>query len=232
MTGDDKGHGREVLRGALGATADCVPIERFSDLTSVEQAHVAACANCEAELALWQQFEANQPSGDEGAAVQWIAAELGRRRAPQSAPAGRSRFGWFGGRAFAALAAAAILVVAIGYSVIDREPVVNTPAGDLSVYRGAALRVVEPIGDVSSAPQRLEWVPFSGAARYDLVIHEIDGTTLWSGSSTAPAIALPGSVISQLAPGRSLTWEVTARDASGAAVATSGTQRFRVVPRS
>lgn len=232
MTRQDNGRGREVLRGAMGSTAECVPVERFSNLTAGEQAHIAACANCEAEVSLWQQFEANEPSSDEGAAVQWIAAEIGRRRAPQAPAVRAPRFGWFGGRAFAALAAALIMMVAIGYSVIDREPIVKGPANDVTTYRGAALRVTGPVGDVTASPESLQWVPFSGAARYDVAIHEIDGTTIWSGTSTAATVALPRPVVSQLAPGRSLTWEVTARDSSGAIVATSGTQRFRVVPRS
>lgn len=232
MTRHDNVRGREVLQAAVGTTADCVPIERFGSLSDAERTHVSACAHCEAELSLWQQFEANEPSADEGAAVQWIAAEIARRRAPQPTAGERARFAWFGRGAFAALAAALVMMVAIGYSVIDREPSLGTTAPDTTTYRGAALRVTGPVGDLGRAPNSLQWISFSGASRYDVVIHEIDGTTIWSGSSIAPSVALPPSVVSQFAPGRSLTWEVTARDPSGAIVATSGVQKFRVVPRS
>jgi hypothetical protein len=232
MSPQDGIRGRELLQAAIGPTAECVPIERFASLSANELAHVERCAHCEAELSLWQQFEANEPSADEGAAVQWIATELARRRAPNSAAIRAPRFNWFGGRAFAALAAGLLVVVAIGYSVIDREPSIGALPGDVSTYRGSAIHVAEPVGDLTAAPERLRWLPHSAAARYDVVIHEIDGTTIWSGSSTAPEVTLPRSVITQFAPGRSLTWEVTARDPSGAIVARSGTQRFRVVPRS
>ncbi len=228
MTRQDKMRGRDVLQGAVGPTAQCVSIEKFGSMTAAEQAHVAACAHCEAEMHLWQQFDANEPSAEEGAAVQWIAAELGRRRAPQPAsPQRAGGFSWFGGRALAGLAAALIVTIGIGYAVIDREPPIGAPLGE-NAYRGATIRAIRPTGDVATAPTSLQWLPISAAAKYDVAIHEIDGTTTWTGSTTAASVTLPPSVVSQFAPGRSLTWEVTARDSSGAIVATSGVQRFRV----
>jgi hypothetical protein len=231
MNRQDRIRGREVLQAAVGSTADCVPIERFGTLTAEEQAHVDGCTHCEAELSLWQQFEANEPSADEGAAVQWIAAEIARRRAPSAAPVRAPRFAWLTGRAFAGAAAALFVIVAIGYSMIDREPSIATVPTETNTYRGASIRVTEPDGDVATAPESLKWAALPGAARYDVAIREIDGTTIWSGSSTGSDVSLPRSVVSQLAPGKSLTWEVTARDSSGAIVATSGTHRFRVLPR-
>src|SRR5215208_6172322 len=129
MNRQDGMRGRELLQAGIGPTPECVPIERFASLSANEHAHVDACAHCEAELSLWQQFEANQSSADEGAAVQWIASEIARRRAPDGAATRAPRFNWFGGRTFAALAAGLLLMVAIGYSVIDREPSIGALPG-------------------------------------------------------------------------------------------------------
>ena len=229
MTRSEKRRGREILRDAVGMTANCVPIERFGNLTRAEQAHVTACAHCEAELVLYHQFVANEPLPEEGAAVQWIAAETARRRVVAQ-PDVRAGWSWFGGRTFAALAAALIMVAGLGSLLIDRQPSIGTAHGD-TTYRGTAIRVTQPVGDVTRAPEVLQWQPVPGTARYDVVIREVDGTTMWRGATTGAAVTLPPVVVSQFAPGRSVTWEVTARDASGAVVAASGVQRFKVQPR-
>jgi hypothetical protein len=229
MTRSEKRRGREILRNAVGMTGECVPIERFGNLTRIEQAHVAACAHCEAELVLYHRFVANEPASEEGAAVQWIATETARRRAV-SQPGPRARWSWFGGRTFAALAAALIMVAGLGSLLIDRQPSIGTPQGD-NTYRGTTVRVTQPVGDVARAPEVLQWQPVSGSARYDVVISEVDGTTMWRGTTTDAAVTLPSVVVSRFAPGRAVTWQVAARDASGGVVATSGVQRFKVQPR-
>lgn len=229
MRRSEKRRGREILRDAVGMTADCVPIERFGNLTRAEQTHVTACAHCEAELVLYHQFVANEPAPHEGGAVQWIAAETARRRAVEP-PSPRARWSWFGGRTFAALAAALIMLAGLGSLLIDRQPSIATPQGD-NTYRGTAIRATRPVGEVTRAPEVLEWQPVPGAARYDVVISEVDGTTMWRGATTGAAVTLPQVVVSRFASGRSVTWEVTARDASGAVVAASSVQRFTVQPR-
>jgi len=51
---------------------------------------------------------------------------------------------------------------------------------------------------------------------------------LWRTSSTSTRVVLPRELVAQLVPGKTVLWNVTARSATGAAIASSDTQRFRV----
>jgi hypothetical protein len=221
---------RAVLKRMLQATAECIPIERLGDVrTAVESEHVSRCARCQTEIALHQEFSESAPVPDEGAAVQWVVAEL-RRRRPAPLPArvfdGLRR--WLPNTGRLAAAAALLAVVAIGYMMQDREPGVRELQNAPPVYRTVQVQVVAPSGDVAAPPRALEWVPFSGAVSYDVELLEVDGTRMWRGTSASPQIELPASVLAQLVPGKTVSWEVRARSASGATLANSGTQRFRV----
>ena len=93
---------------------------------------------------------------------------------------------------------------------------------------GRIVQVIGPIGDVRETPRELRWQPVPDASRYDVAIREVDLTTLWQASTRDPRVEVPASVIAQFVPGKPILWEVTARRGDGAAVAQSGTQRFRV----
>jgi hypothetical protein len=226
-----KNSDQTVLKRMLQATAECIPAERIGDTrTAAESEHVNRCARCQTEIALWQDFNDATPVPDEGAAVQWVVAELRRRR--QAPPAARAPYGiwrWLPSTARLVTAGAALAgVVTIGYVMRDGEPAVRELQDTPQVYRTAQVQVVAPVGDIAATPSALEWVAFSGAAGYDVEVLEVDGTSLWRGTSSSPRIDLPSSVLAQLVPGKTVLWEVRARSASGATVANSGTQRFRV----
>lgn len=216
----------------LSATAECVPIERFDDtLTEQERHHIAHCARCEAEFALWEEFRDATPAADEGAAVQWIATEVARRRAGNPAVAREPWFrrGWAGVWRLQTLAAAAAVIViglTLSQLIVDREPAVVAPTVD--TYRSGRLDVIAPTGDLRVAPREFRWVAVAGAERYDLVVLEVDRTILWRTSTREPRIDLAPAVIAQFVPGKAILWEVTARGSNEAILAQSGTQRFRV----
>ena len=220
-----------VLKRMLQATAECIPMERLGETrTAVESEHVSRCARCQTEIALLQELNESAPVADEGAAVQWVVAELRRRRqAPLPARVIDGIRRWLPNTSRLATAAAALLaVVAIGYVMRDREPGVRELQNTPQVYRTMQLQVVAPSGDVAAPPRVLEWAPFSGAVSYDVEVLEVDGTRMWRGTSASSQIELPASVLAQLVPGKTVLWEVRARSASGATLANSGTQRFRV----
>lgn len=225
-------------KGDLAETPECVPIERIGEtLTAAERDHVAHCARCEAETALWEEFRDATPSADEGAAVQWVAAEVARRRAGNPAAA-RQRWNWplwlAGWRPQALAAAATVVFVAltIGYVAQDREPAVVAPTGDPNVYRSERLEVTGATGDLPTPPTGFSWMAAPGAERYDVVVLEVDRTILWRASTREPRVDLASAVIGQFVPGRTILWEVTARGRDGTILAQSGTQRFRVVVKS
>ena len=227
----------EAWKRELRETPDCVPIERIGEeLTATERDHVVHCARCEAELALWEEFRDATPTPDEGAAVQWIAAEVTRRRVESPSPV---RPSWVSRRWFgvlspqAVMAAAAVLIVAVMVGqLVDREPaVVLAPSGNADVYRSTRIQPIGPTGDLPQAPTGLSWIAVAGADQYDVAILEVDRTVLWRGSTGGSHIDLAPNVIGQFVPGKTILWEVSARGRDGAVIAQSGTQRFRVAVR-
>lgn len=220
-----------AMHQALEPTPDCIPLERLGEeFSAAERRHLDACARCQAELALWQRFESSSPDPQEGAAVQWIVAELKRRREPVSAARPRRWAAWLSVRGLAAAAATVAVATAVGYLTIDREPALrDVGTVDQQAYRTIQLQVVSPVGDVREAPGELVWTTVAGAMRYDIVVLEVDGTIVWRASSIEPRIPVPRTLASRFVPGKPFVWEVTARDASGIAMASSGRQRFRLL---
>jgi hypothetical protein len=222
---------RERLRQRLQRTSDCIRIEQFSNaLDQRDRDHLATCTRCQAEIALWRAFtDAAHPSEDNSA--RRVAAEL-RRRLPWRAPTyGGARSGrWWRPHTPALLAASVLLVVAAGYVAWDPEPRVEE-AGSVEHgygYRDAGIRVVSPVGDLDRAPDELTWIAVNGNLRYDVRVLEVDGSLLWSTTSPTPRVPLPPALIEAFVPGKTLVWDVTARDSTGMEVAHSGTQRARV----
>jgi hypothetical protein len=227
---------RRHVKRQLQATEDCIAIERFGEtLAAAEREHVDGCTRCQAELALWREIDASTADAEEHAAVGWISGELRRRRARRQPGAGSWLTGLRGPTLVAA--AASILIVAGGaYVFWDREPDLGEPQLADHIYRTARLTVVAPVGDVETPPDDLKWVSVDGAASYDVRVLEVDGTSLWRGSSSSSHVSVPAAVVARFVPGKTIVWEVTARAPGGAPVAVSGTSRFRVgtnpLPRS
>lgn len=222
---------RQALKGIAQTSRECVPVDRFAErLTPAERDHIAGCARCQTDAALWHGVNDTAPRPHEGAAVQWIVEELKRRNqppgdAPRAAVIGR----WLSWRPLSALGAVLAVAVTLGYVARDREPGVSGTGGALQNYRSAQLQLRSPIGDQSAVPGQLEWIGVPGAVAYDVSILEVDRTVLWSASTTGSLLALPSSVTARLVPGKTVLWEVAARDASGKPVAVSGAQSFRVI---
>ncbi len=217
----------------LERSRDCIAIDRFAGtLTTVERDHLAHCARCEAEIALWQQFEANEPSADEGGAVQWVAAEARRRL--KAAAADRKASGWrewIGSLRPRTMAVAAALLAAAGiaYGTWERGvPAITSSYSGAPIYRSGSVQLIAPSGDVAAPPVELRWGQASGAARYDVELREVDGTVIWRTSVAGTQVPLPAGVAAQFAPGRTLLWHVTAKTSSGGVLAESETGRFRV----
>jgi hypothetical protein len=221
---------RRQWQKELEPTVDCIAIERLGDeRTDRETAHLAACPRCQAELALFAEFNADSASPDEAREGQWIAAELHRRLDPQSlSPSSNVKQFRPRTRTFGALATAAAAVIVIGTGWwMNREPSLDPDLGRPGVYRTSRIEVIAPTGEMQETPRELKWVAVAGATSYDVQILEVDRTLLWSSQTPRQTITLPAEVVVRFTPGKALLWEVTAR--RGAEVlASSGTQRFRV----
>ena len=242
---------RELLRSALAPTAGCLSaaqlqacLERSAAETPANAAgHLADCPRCQAEMALLKSFLASEPLPDEGAAVAWISAEVERnigritgQRAPGGTP-GRAGSSWWSLRwrtasGRFAVATMAVAVVAVGWGVWRRpqEPVLVADAGKhAAIMRSDQIARLEPTGDLPAKPVDLRWQPVSGAATYRVEVMEVDETILWSSPSNTSTVGLPEPIRDKMLPGKAILWRVTALAADGNAIATSQTERFRVV---
>lgn len=221
-----------TLKADLQPTPDCIPLDRLGEpLTDAEQAHLQQCSRCEAELSLWSAYHDSTPAGDDGAAVQWIAAELRRRSAGKPPLPARARAGWLAHLGWRPLAGVAAILLVAGsvYIVWDPEPRVRTPIDGTETYRSGSVTAIAPRGDLAAPPRELVWVAFDGAVGYNAQVLEIDRTPLWRADSSATRIELPRAVVDRIVPGKTLLWTVAALDRSGRPIADSGFQSFRVV---
>jgi hypothetical protein len=222
---------RETLRQALSETPDCIEPARLGGaLTERERDHVTRCPRCQTELLLLEAFESSTTAAADGAAVQWVVAEVRRRRANAAPAFGRNVAAVVAAMRWRplGLAAAAMIAVAVGYLAWDRAPQLRDDSSAAGGYRTLALDVISPVGDVSTPPTELTWLAVPGAARYDIRVLQVDRAALWATTSFAPRVALPPSLTAQFVPGKTVIWEVSALDLSGSVLAVSGEQRFRV----
>jgi hypothetical protein len=222
-------HDRAAVNRALQSTADCLPIERLAETwTAAEHEHVERCPRCQTELALWREFETSTTSADEREAVQQITAALRNRAATAHAAPARA-WRWLNLPRIAAVAATVAVVALVGYGLWDPEPKVGVIRHETSpVYRTVHVQPVAPIGDVEAAPRMLQWTPVDGVAGYDVQLLEVDHSVVWRGKTFLSRIELPPDVSARFVPGKTLLWEVAAKNAAGEVVADSGIQQFRV----
>ena len=243
--GDDE---RNLLKRTLGATPACPRIEelgRYAEGTmesparaSVES-HIAACAHCQTELALFKEFRSETLLPSEERPVEWITAKLRSRAAeildgsaspPASVPWWKS---WFAGSAFprAAVALGSLLLVASGILYLRQSsaPALH-PAIDSGpeIVRSNSIALISPIGDLNHPPAILQWRAAPGAASYEVHIMEVDHSELWTRRVAGTQVTLPPEVQAEIVPAKSLLWAVSAFDASGNKIGESSPERFKL----
>jgi hypothetical protein len=195
---------------------------------STAQSHVASCAHCQSELALLHSFEESPVRAEEREDVDAITERLSRNPVLTEPDPWWKRI-WkvpFLVPSLAAVAAAMLAVMILNPTrQTSNQPF--TPGND--VMRSATVEAIAPIGDVSQLPQELQWRPFSGAAKYNVRLTEVDRTELFTTSTLATTLTLPSSIRLKIQPLKTLTWDVEAIDAAGRTIGDSGLQRFRFV---
>jgi hypothetical protein len=224
----------EKLKSALGPAADCPPLEQLvraleanpdEPWRKAAEDHAASCAHCRDELAMMHEFVDASPLPGETANVNWIARRLEKQRVFR--PSRKPLSFLFGMRAWAT--AACLVIVAAGAFYLPRGPGNPSSAGiGDGVMRSQALELVGPVGDVPQQPAAFRWRAVPGAVRYQVRLMEVDRREVWRAEATEALISIPAPVLSLMAPGRTLLWDVGAWDKSGKALGTSGTRSFRV----
>jgi hypothetical protein len=133
-----------------------------------------------------------------------------------------------------AIGVALVLLVFLTARLSLRAPIAPVLPDAVStddVARSSAVAVRAPVGDVPEPPRRLEWSAVARASRYRVRLMEVDRREVWSAFTGAAAVDLPPEARALAMPSRTLLWDVTAYDASGGVIASSGQQAFRLVPR-
>jgi hypothetical protein len=231
----------KIWQDAVSATKECPGIEVLEQVmegTAKDpntQNHVSTCPHCQTELAMLRKFEYAEASPDEGAAVAWIAAQLQRNQTKEAARPVRQAIPFWRTMfrvPYMAAAAALIAAVALGvefYKSEQFQPPAIINVGNSSPLRSGQIRLNDPTGDLTKAPDQMNWEAVSGASSYSVVIKamDIDKTLVWQGQSTRNSLAVSPELKSKIRPGKPLTWKVTALDSTGKELA-SGEGRFRL----
>jgi hypothetical protein len=214
----------DELRRVFEAREGCPSIEELAADQNRFRQHVSECAHCSAELALLRSFESGQASAAERPAIAQIVAEL-KKNSPAKQESWWQKM-W---------RPRVLVPLAVGLAAAALVIVMNVPRPGNSldapfdnVVRSTQLAVISPVGLLAQTPSQLKWSPVNGAASYKVQVLEVDRTTLWSASSYDAYADLPGEVRAKIVPLKTILWEVSALDASGHPIASSGMQSFTV----
>lgn len=242
----------EWLRLAYRSAPDCPPPVVFleaewRELTPDEQQlieqHLSHCPACSAERDLAQAFDHPAPwTGEAEAGLRGVLARIGSAGASAADESDKrarhSRLLRFpslptllSGPAMG-LAAAAVVVLTVGVVLQTRGtgPPDLPGAPTSEVTRGARLRLVEPRGAVTAAPESLTWEAVEDVVRYEVTLTGVDETVLFRGESRTESIAVPKEIRSVLQPAVVYFWQVDAFNESGSRVAWSSATEFRIAP--
>jgi len=237
MRMDEKTRNLEAWRAGVSAGESCLSLDALQELvggsaSDPKAQHVASCPHCQAELAMLRSFESSLGSGDDQAAVEWVAAQLQRAQGLPSSPV-RTPF-WRGLLRVPQVAGAAAIVLLIGLSLSlyvstrQQRPLLNGEPSGTQNMRSGDLRLMSPSGNFDRVPEEFRWEALPQAKSYTVQLLEVDGTVLWSGQSAESVLMASPDMKAKMLPGKALLWKVTALDASGKPIASSSLQRFRV----
>jgi len=193
------------------------------------QRHLATCAHCRTELAMFQDFEAAAPTPAEAADLAWVNAELSSRRTAATPSLADRLRAWFTLPRLSLAAAALLMIVAAGIYLPNRNGVPFPAQQENPVWRSGTLTAIAPLGDIDHTPRELLWEAVPGAESYSVRILEVHGTELWSATVNATSAEIPNSTAGKMIPGRAFQWEVMARDSAGRQIAGTSLQSFHIV---
>jgi putative zinc finger protein len=179
-----------------------------------------AGSTCPSAADLWGALRAELPEDERRAVVDHVAAcpscaeawRLGMALSPEVIPAAATavpaRRAVFGGRpAFASLAAAAAVVLALGGLWLWRAPQPAAPG-----FRGASGAVRSLLEEGEALPRedcRLRWSAGPAGSRYDLrVTTESLQLVATAQGLSEPSYRVPEAALSALPPGSRLLWRV------------------------
>ena len=119
------------------------------------------------------------------------------------------------------IAATLLLVATLGVIGIS----LRTPTEPSTVRSGVfepTIELLEPRGDIESAPRLLEWRALDGIDHYEIEIRDLGLRTLWGELRLeAPRAVVPDEIVDRLDAGSEYAWRVTAVDKTGQRIQSS-----------
>ncbi|HXU31636.1 MAG TPA: zf-HC2 domain-containing protein [Thermoanaerobaculia bacterium] len=222
------------------------------------EAHAATCPACAAERDLAGQWDLPVDSGDVSAEdLAYVVGRIEESQAEAAPPArsnvvpfpvGRktqsaesiavpeSRTARRPGRSFASwgLALAAMLAVGIGLAIGLRFqsdlPDLPPPPTGAETYRGSAVLLEGPEGELAKPPAVLGWEDVPGAASYRVRIVDPLGEEIWSATAKTSPLPVPAATVAKLQTAVVYAWSVEAFDAGGKRLAGAEPLKFRIAP--
>jgi hypothetical protein len=188
--------------------------------------HVADCPACTGEAKLARSFvETGEPAADRSAGLEHV---LARTEATIASATGRRRPRWLPlSLAVGSGLVAAGLLFEFGIPFASHATSPNMAPTGAPIYRGQAIDLVEPVGDLDAAPASFVWDAVPGASSYRLRVRDASGVVRHDATCGEPRCAVPPGLVT---PATRLTWSVRALDDAGRVVASSAEASFLVKP--
>lgn len=229
----------ELFRQALEPGAECPGEERLAawvegalaaDAMAETKAHLEACPRCEARAKLYAAFIGAEAGPGEAQNVEAVEEKMRPKSASRpDVPPFVMKWLALPGVPKWALAAAVVLGITAGTMHLRSvwRPMIHP--GEARVLRASAVRALSPSGELAQAPKEMRWEAVEGAARYEVVVSEVDGTEVARIQAEGSTVAAPAAA-AEVPPRKTLMWKVAALGADGKTMGESQWVRFRVVP--
>lgn len=239
----DNDHDLSTWKAAVSPTDDCLSMQQLERCAASEVPldaktadHLSKCAHCQTELAMLKSFESATPAANEGAAVSWIVAQLGRK-SEKSAFSFGGKLAWLrrgfmkSPQLIAVMAVAVVAIFSGSLYIFDHsaEPPLSKGIHGPDVMRSGAIRLIEPSGDVSQKPAEFKWEAYAGASSYSVEIREVNNEVVWAGKAESNFVVVGPQGKAAIPFGKQLLWKVTALDSAGNPLADSSRGSFRVL---
>lgn len=230
----------EWIHEAYTEGGHCPPPETFlpeelarlapAELRKLE-AHIDTCAACAAEKQLAAAFEVPETLDQrDQRAVDKIAGRIRPYRRSWLSQLGLPSLRDLAVAPAFQFAAAAMLLIAVGFGIRSAAPPELGDVPDATVMRSSSLILVAPVGELDMLPTELQWVEVEGASEYTATIRGVDGSVLAQRSTTSARLSLATLSELSLQPAVAYSWSVEARDENGARIALSAESTFRARP--
>jgi hypothetical protein len=229
---------QEWLSTAYENQGECPPPESWLEqelagLSAGErqelEIHAESCPRCAAERLLAESFEQDEMDLSQSE-IAGLISKLGTPDAGKIAefptqPAKKSNWPvrW-------AIAASLVLAAGLTFQLIRSQPPALPDAPRIEVTRSTSLELLQPIGEVSSVPEEMQWSAFEGAELYRLIVTAVDGAILWELTTGEVEVAIPAEIQAKFLPGVTYSWSVEALQSSHAVIGRSESRQFRIRP--